>query len=72
MVHCNNRKDYLFGDTDPSRLKNVPFISSANQWIGFYLIRASVMKKVNFPNINDFITQVEDCWKVQLKKSISF
>ena len=72
MVNRNNRNDYLFGDGGPSRLKNVPFICSANQWIGLYLIRASVMKKVNFPNIYDFITQVEDCWKVQLKKNICF
>ena len=37
----------LFHDGGPYRIETSPLIYKANQWIGFYIIGASVMKELN-------------------------
>ena len=49
----------LFHEGGPYHIKTSPFIWSANQWTGFYMIAASVMKEVNISlfslvNVNFF------------------
>ena len=37
----------LFDDGDPYHIETSPFIYSANQWTGFYMIGTSVIKELN-------------------------
>ena len=44
---------YLFHDRGRYHIETSPLICSANQWTGFYMITAPVMKeirKINFPS----------------------
>ena len=41
----------LFHDGGTHDIETSPLICTANQWTGFYMIRTSVMKKLQYKNI---------------------
>ena len=45
---------YLFHDGGRYRIETSPLICIENQWTGFYMITASVMKELNEPSIQTF------------------
>ena len=44
---------YLFHNAGPYHIETSPLICIANQWTGFYMIGASVMKELNLSCIQD-------------------
>ena len=44
--------DELFHDGGPYHIETSSLICSANQWIDFYLIEASVMKELNVQQVD--------------------
>ena len=46
VMHIHVKKIYLFHDGGRYHIETSPLICSANQWTGFYMITASVMKEL--------------------------